>query len=474
MVDIEVKPSDNLFKELGNNTYSYLDLLSELIDNSIAARFSNKILNIIITIGKTNNNILKYIEIRDDAKGISLERLGDAISPGAIQSDDSLNEHGLGMKQAIASLGELDFLITKTKSSDKALKIRKFKWGSIPVKEEDVEWSYGTIIRIKNLKPIVESSNTTYSKTISSYLGARYRYFLKEENPLVNLEINMVDVENSNQIINKWLIKEIKPIYFHPNTRLNKPVVERKKFSGNEWEAELTFGYAPTDVEYADLGISQPPQYSPYNVSLSKQGLDIIRFNRVILFSQLSEIGLVNARHNQFNYIRGEIFLIKGFCTAITKNSMIMDDNFIELINQIKNFLTNKSRNYLKFKTWNNEISDGVMRNRLANHLKKRTIDPKKEVDINVQIGNLSGLIDIIADGEIYKLKTKQANGLDVYQLFAYLDMGPYNKGYYIAPDFTLDADDAVQHIKNKHKKDILLVKTSEFPITHPLEPNEL
>jgi len=32
---IEVKASDRIFEELGRNTYSYVDLLSELIDNSI-------------------------------------------------------------------------------------------------------------------------------------------------------------------------------------------------------------------------------------------------------------------------------------------------------------------------------------------------------------------------------------------------------------------------------------------------------
>ena len=34
----DVPPSDNIFRELGNNTYDFKDLLSELIDNSIAAR----------------------------------------------------------------------------------------------------------------------------------------------------------------------------------------------------------------------------------------------------------------------------------------------------------------------------------------------------------------------------------------------------------------------------------------------------
>ena len=35
---VKVDPSDNIFDELGKNTYDYKDLLSELIDNSLAAR----------------------------------------------------------------------------------------------------------------------------------------------------------------------------------------------------------------------------------------------------------------------------------------------------------------------------------------------------------------------------------------------------------------------------------------------------
>ncbi|GJG92701.1 hypothetical protein C4097_03765 [Clostridioides difficile] len=35
---IKIEPSDNLFRELGNNTYDFVDLISEFIDNSIAAK----------------------------------------------------------------------------------------------------------------------------------------------------------------------------------------------------------------------------------------------------------------------------------------------------------------------------------------------------------------------------------------------------------------------------------------------------
>ncbi|BAZ32570.1 hypothetical protein NIES4074_50760 [Cylindrospermum sp. NIES-4074] len=40
----KVEPSNQIFDELGKNTYNYLDVISELIDNSIAARKQDVIL----------------------------------------------------------------------------------------------------------------------------------------------------------------------------------------------------------------------------------------------------------------------------------------------------------------------------------------------------------------------------------------------------------------------------------------------
>ena len=42
--EINVPPSNNLFKELGNTTYNFIDILSELIDNSISSRVKGKLL----------------------------------------------------------------------------------------------------------------------------------------------------------------------------------------------------------------------------------------------------------------------------------------------------------------------------------------------------------------------------------------------------------------------------------------------
>lgn len=470
---IEVKPHSNLFNELGNNTYEFIDLLSELIDNAIAAMGEEHLL-IKITIGLSNKPTRTFITVRDNARGIPFEKLADAISPGALGGGTSLNEHGLGMKQSIASMGKLEYILTKTAEAKTGFKITRFDWGKIPVEEVKVDWKSGTEIRVRELKPIVNTSKINYTRTYVKLLGARYRRLLRPSAKKMDIQILMVDADNDNQTVEQWDVSEIKPVYFHPSRRQNEPVVERRKFAGGNWEAELTFGYAPTDLQYDELGLPKPDKFHPYHVSMSKQGLDIVNNDRVIQFHRLPEIGLVANRHPDYNYICGEIDLKRGFRTAITKNSIMYDQNYSELLAQVNNFLNDPEKKYIERRAWPEEIPEKVLRNRLAHHLKNRTIDPCKEVVTEFAVQGLGGFIDVLADKVPYEMKSTSADGLDVFQLFAYMDMGNFDKGVLVAADYSTGAEIARTFIEEKHKKTILLAKLNEFPIIHPLNPEEV
>ena len=82
---ISVEPSNNIFSELGRNTYYYKDLLSELIDNSLAARIIGKILHVRVEIFVDADMKVKRFVIWDDAKGIPAEEIGRAITPQAFK-----------------------------------------------------------------------------------------------------------------------------------------------------------------------------------------------------------------------------------------------------------------------------------------------------------------------------------------------------------------------------------------------------
>lgn len=469
---IKIEPSNNLFKELGNNTYDFVDLISEFIDNSIAAKVEDKILNVKIVIWLSRYDEKKsYLSIKDDAQGISQEFLGQALSPGATSGGKTLNEHGLGMKQAIAALGTLEYLRTKTKVAEKAIQINELRFGEIDAKFIDVDFEHGTEIKVSNINSIVPTNPQKYTQNIVGFLGARYRRFLREDLPKMKLLIQIKNID-TDSVENEWEIKEVDPVYFHTNYRKNEPMINKKELKGRGWKAKLTFGYAPSDKQYEELGIEVPKNYMPYKVSINKQGLDIINNDRVIKFHQLSEIGLVATRHNKYNYIRGEIDLINGFTTAITKNNIIIDNNFNELIEKIKEILNSKG--YLEKKSYPDEIPENLLRDRLKKFFKSSKMFKKNNVQTEYPVEGLGGFIDILADGEPWELKVNEADGLDVYKLFAYMDMGNFEKGYLVAKSFKTGAESAANFINKNHNKTIELIERNEFPINNPPTDEEV
>ncbi|GFD92331.1 hypothetical protein KUL156_54020 [Alteromonas sp. KUL156] len=480
-ITTKVEPSNNIFKELGNNTYDYKDLLSELIDNSVAQRIQGVQLEINIEILLDDNKAPIEFIIQDTAKGISREDFGICITPAGKLTTGGLNEHGLGMKQAISAIGELNYLASKTSEEQIGTAVKEFAFGEITTFDiENFPLSHGTIISIKKLNKIINTNPSAISNTIIKHLGARYRKYLVEGNKILNLNISLKRYD-TKEVLNSWNIEEVKPIYFHPSTRTNSPVIQNYQIEGGTWKAELTFGYAPANKdEYKELQIEPVNRFHPYNVSLSKQGLDILLHKRVILFSQLSEIGIVSSRHNDYNVFRGEINLISGFKTAITKNSIILDHNFQECIQKITNILkgndigpNNKVKDYLRLKTFPEELPEKLLRDRLASYLETNPLNKKENVNTEYVIEGIEGYIDILADNEAWELKVQQANALDVYQLFMYMDVGEYEKGFLVAKDFTTGAEIAVKRIKDKHNKIILLTKLEQFPINQQPDENE-
>ena len=475
---IVVKPSDNIFSELGNNTYDYKDLLSELVDNSIAARAGNEFLNVTVQIGISDTNPhLNWLTVNDDASGIEPDRLGLAITPAGIQSSGSLNEHGLGMKQAIAGLGELKYLATRVAGEECARAIDDFRFGSIFPKLLETTWPRGTEVAIHKLKAIVRLSTVSYTRDIVPYLGARYRRFLTASNPKVRIVIRMLDIDDADAdgnaiTVNEWLVDEIKPVYFHPRTRKNAPVVDHQKFKAPGWEAELVFGYSPEGFEWEELGLPQPTRFHPYANSLSRQGLDIILNDRVIIFHQLPELGLVGTRHNNYNNIRGEIILKSGFTTAITKNSIIATEHWKQCLSEINEFMDTKG--YIKSKTYPDALPESALRDRLAHWLETNDVARKNDVKKEYPVEGLGGKIDVLADGEAWEIKRDDAYGLDVYQLFAYLDMTEFKKGYLLAKGFKDSALAARDHINSHHDVQIVLTPLENYPVNQPLTEKEI
>jgi hypothetical protein len=150
----------------------------------------------------------------------------------------------------------------------------------------------------------------------------------------------------------------------------------------------------------------------------------------------------------------------------------MFDSNFQALVTSVTDFLASKG--FLSRKTWPKEIPENVLRDRLANHLKNRSVDPKKNVVKEFVVNGLDGSIDILADDVAYEISTVQADSLMIYQLFAYMDMGRISRGVFVAPNYSPKAQNAVNFIEKNHNKKIILAKQVEFPISHALTKDEI
>ena len=93
----------------------------------------------------------------------------------------------------------------------------------------------------------------------------------------------------------------------------------------------------------------------------------------------------------------------------------------------------------------------------------------KKESELIEALRNIALSNRYLADGQAYEIKTTKADGIDIYQLFAYIDMGNIGSGIFVAPDYSTGASEAAKHIEINHKKKITLAKLEEFPINQPL-----
>ena len=156
---------------------------------------------------------------------------------------------------------------------------------------------------------------------------------------------------------------------------------------------------------------------------------------------------------------------------------IIFDDHFQECIKDVRDALVgtgeDDSKSYLRIRRYPAEIPEKLFRDRLANWLGNNPINKKNDIKTEYVIEGLAGAIDILADNEAWEIKRDQADGLDVYQLFAYMDMGGITKGFLVASDFSTGAKAAKDFINANHKKEITLAKLGDFPITHPPSDEE-
>jgi hypothetical protein len=464
---IDVSCQSGIIEELANNNCPFLSLLCELIDNVAAelehcqtARVHIKIGGPWTTIASNNSKVLDlqqaYMEVSDNATGIKSDRLAHCLSLAAKpESSGTLHEHGLGMKTAIMSLGKLDYLITKTKDEDFASRIDELTIGKI-LRRKDTDTfkkgESGTIIRLKNLKPKVYKEKRLYLRNVIDHLGARYaRLLTKNQMTGRKLDIQFDLLDENDNVRDSWTIQPCFPFYENNGRNILK-----EEFGGNNWGAQLEFGFTPSESEYIQNGLEVPANSHPYKRNC--RVIDVVHHDRVLC--RLGADDLYPGSHYMFAPFVGVLTLRYGFRTSMTKDGVLRDENWNELLEKVvdvtKGLVEEYVRRYERLTQDEKDYRDQLYQ--------IQTKGEDKEVLKEFAVEGTDGNIDLLVNDEVWELKAEQAQGIDVYQVLYYIDTCDKAKktsGRLIAPSFSDGCKWTAQHLKKTRKVDVKL-KTFE------------
>lgn len=107
--ELKLLADSGLFKGLANQNMLFHQCICELIDNSIAQKREGVKFRVDIIFVKKPNSLNYNLYVVDNSKGMSFDILKKAMQPGesiAENGDNRLNEHGFGLKHALATLAK--------------------------------------------------------------------------------------------------------------------------------------------------------------------------------------------------------------------------------------------------------------------------------------------------------------------------------------------------------------------------------
>jgi len=479
----------------GRTNYTFEEALAEFIDNSISARNPIEQLNVVIKV-YIDKNVPVKLSIEDNGLGIPEDSIPCVIALGKTIGNGSFNEHGMGLKQAAWWMGDSHEITTTTANTPYIITFSPLNHETIKrytEKTQETKSFTKLDIQIRPGSTFIPQEIRA-SNNLLLQLGARYRRFLhsntggQPELILFYETYSKDEGETDFTPAKSERVTAISPFYYKAGS--DSPFLNATKVKAEDgsWEIELTLGLAPTEDQHDKLGTppnSRPKKGHPYYVGLDKQGLDLMIKGRVLKFHQLSEIGLVPARHNSFNHVRGEINLISGFKTQRTKNGLLTDSkNWPDMIARVKCIMENNdakikiNRNLLvRFDDDIPDVDEAIYQWRIAKMLKTVVVfNPKKDpVRVEQQLGQgIDVRADIIVGQTIWEIKKGESTPHDLMQLVMYLTITGDKTGYLVAQSFKASTAKLNELIKVKLNLDIILHTHSDLNIGNDVTTTEL
>lgn len=469
IIELNNTPESNfLWKGLGGNFDSLMQIINEFIDNS----FSNFIKNDQIDIKKIFLRIeelpeLKYkISIEDTGSGI--EDLESAFSIGNKTSQSSsLNEHGFGMKHALAAANKENNnwkVITRTEADkekdtysiiEAPFHIFKQKVRKVSGNEWPGKLPTGTIIEFEVEKHWVDTITRglkgNYQKLssivfiLAEELGYTYGYFISQSIAPITIQykdLTMTKTENID-------VPEIKPVY-------------KETINPGIGSTKYDLGDGDVDINYEFLQAEESNYKKYYKANMSTSGVEIRVNGRLLEKNLFTEIWGVE-KHNSYNYILVRINVISNVknrlpATTTNKGGLRQDDPKLEKIYQ---WIKSKLPQPKKRASLSDHETD------LFNQLKDKKMKVYTPIDSSVVVDreryaftsvNEKIRIDLYQSlqniNTIYEGKKDKTTPQDVYQLLMYwdgliMDNVPVDKAVLIASEHP-ESVQALVDVKNE------------------------
>ena len=431
------------------------------------------------------------IIIKDNSVGIKRDKLADCLKvgkeEGLSKAIHSLHEHGLGMKIAIWSLGELSYLITKHKEESIGSKIIDLPTeGELDVFDDNyfLENESGTVVCIKDLnkeKVSLILRKSDISMWVVPYLSAVYsKLLVTNQMNKKRMDVSIVTQDLNGNEISRWNLEPTE-LYWR-NNKIDLDLSRDDK--EHNYSAGFNLGISADSSEYEQYGFPRRSHNHPFHPWNKK--INIYINDRMICRKSVEE--LVNPYVDEDlkisgNFMvpyQGEMFLRKGFRTTLFKDDIEPNENYVHFIRsfaiRLKKFISNEANKAQKLTQRENEYRRDLCRIWNGAGL---YADPHRKVD------SCNGEIDIVKydkprqeldldkdKGTAVELKIIEACGQDCYQLLMYLENCPSvhkDRAWLIAPSFSQGCLNMIRKFEKKKGIMITYKTFSEVGLTEPI-----
>ena len=343
---IELKATEGIFRGLAKQNLLFHQCICELINNAIAAKRPDArfIIDVVLSACESSSDYID-VYIVDNSQGMTFEILCEALQLGTSPTSDSrLNEHGFGLKNALATLssgnGQWD-LWTRKFGNEGIYRVSGPFRPQMTIEDvtsfpndDFLPTDISTLIKIRVKRSFVQTVQGRGAPTqdleklrewLIEHLGVAYRGYLMQNPSTLECDgVIRVSIDNNTKLVPYLPL----PIGKQSKERFSI------ELSGKTYELEYNFG--TLDTVMRDQLVQGAPCKYYYQGNIPTQGIDIRLGKRVIATRQFESIWRTTdgrarlTRHNQYNDFLGELIipeLPRGVLTTVNnKTDFNLDD----------------------------------------------------------------------------------------------------------------------------------------------------